>query len=76
MWTFVKQTILVSYIGVSLYAASFVISLLGGFALDHPVLGPTPVLLQHIQTILISSVAVTSSVHLGAYANRPTLRRA
>lgn len=72
LWTTIKQSLVFSYIGLSLYGASFVASLLLGYGADHPVLGPLETLSTHIQAIILSSIGVASSVQLGN--TQPTRR--
>ncbi len=50
--------------GLSLLSGTFVIGLLMGTAVTHPVLGPLASLWQYIQTIVGSAIAVALSRQL------------
>lgn len=55
---FITQAIEMSFIGFSLFSTSFIICLLTGTALNHPVLGPLPQLIAYAQVIVISSIVL------------------
>lgn len=58
IWKFIRQTIEISFIGFSLFSTSFIICLMTGSALYHPVLGPLPDLIAYVQVILIISLVL------------------
>lgn len=75
MWVFIKQSVQLIFFGVSLYAGSFVISLLLGAGATHPVLGPTDALLSHVLNIILSAIGIAFSLQLASLTRMGTLKQ-
>jgi hypothetical protein len=59
VWKFLRQTLYISFIGFSLFSATFVISLLTGRAADHPILGSLHELFGYVQGIVACSFGMS-----------------
>lgn len=58
-WKFLWQTFYICFIGFSVFAFSFVVSLLIGTAADHPILGPVQQLFETARTIVACSIGIS-----------------
>lgn len=57
-WKITKQTTQITFIGFSLFATSFIVSLFLGTAATHPILEPPTQLIGYAQFIVLASIAL------------------
>lgn len=69
-WNITKQIIQISFIGFSLFAVSFIVSLFIGTAATHPILEPPSSLIAYAQFIMLASVALSLTNQLVALSPR------